>query len=482
MTAVLRPQSLTARLLAWLLLPLSVLAGFALFDTYREARQTANTVFDRVLAGSALAIAERVAVTRDGQLEVDVPYVALEMLTSAAEDRVFYRVEGPNGVFVTGYRQLPVPPLDPDLRDGGTFSPISNTPSFHDADFRGEPIRLAVLTGASSSGEQSIPYRLAIAETTTARRALARDILLRSAARQGMLIVIAGLAVLFGVRRALRPLARLEEAIARRTTDDLRPILHRTPREVERLVDAINGFMARLDGALSALKHFTGNASHQLRTPLAVIRTQIELARRSSNTDETRAALERADSAVLQSERTLAQLLLLARIDEATVDRAAPAAFDLVQMAQAVTADLEPKAARAGLDLGFDAPAQGEINVAGNRMLVEELLHNLIENAIAYAGEGRQATVRVRRTGGQACLEVEDNGPGIPEAKRAHALSRFARLNPQQAEGAGLGLSIVEEISALMSAKLDLLTGPDGGLLVRVSFPVGLDSSGPEAL
>ncbi|MBA5778830.1 sensor histidine kinase N-terminal domain-containing protein [Stappia sp. F7233] len=467
-----RLQSLTARLLAWLLVPLSVLAGLALLDTYREARQTANAVFDRVLAGSALAIAERVAVTRDGLLEVDVPYVALEMLTSASEDRVFYRVEGPNGLFVTGYRQLPVPPPDPDASAESALSAIANVPDFHDADFRGEPIRLAVLSGAASSGEQSIPYRLAIAETTTARRALARDILLRSAARQGLLIVIAAVAVLFGVRRALRPLARLEEAIARRSTDDLRPIHHRAPREVERLVDAINSFMARLETALNALKHFTGNASHQLRTPLAVIRTQIELARRSTDANGASDALERADTAVLQSERTLAQLLLLARIDEAAIDRAAPIAFDLVATAQAVTADLEPKAARAGLDLGFDAPGTGDVKIVGNRMLVEELLRNLIENAIAYAGHGRQATVRISRFQGRARLEVEDNGPGIAPEKRAAALGRFARLDPEGPQGAGLGLSIVEEIAALMSARLELLESRSGGLLVRVTFPV----------
>lgn len=458
-------RSLSARLLVWLLVPLSLLAGLALIDTYREARQTANAVFDRVLAGSALAIAERVAVTRDGALEVDVPYVALEMLTSAAEDRVFYRVEGPAGQFVTGYRQLPLPLLD-------DATEIASRTHFADASFRGDPIRIAILSGAASSGERSLAFRVAVAETTTARRALARDILLRSAARQGLLIAIAAAAVFFGVRRALRPLARLEEAIGRRSQDDLRPLRHTVPREVERLVEAINGFMARLETALSALKHFTGNASHQLRTPLAVIRTQIELARRAGDNAAVKCALDQADAAVTQSERTLAQLLLLARVDEASIDRARMTPFDLADAARAITADLEPKAARAGLDLGFEAEEGSHASINGDRMLFGELLRNLIENAIAYAGKGHSATVRVRQSGGRALLQVEDDGPGIAAERRNDALARFSRLMPQQAEGAGLGLAIVKEIADLMSANLELSASPSGGLSVGVSFPL----------
>lgn len=459
-----RPGSLTARLLLWLLLPLSLLAALGLIDTYREARQTANDVFDRVLAGSALAIAERVAVDPDGLLEVDVPYVALEMLTSAAEDRVFYRVEGPPGVFVTGYRQLPVP--EPHARTA-----IASEVEFSDEEFRGEPIRVALLNGAASSGERSLAFRVAVAETTTARQALARDILLRSAARQGLLILIAGAAVLFGVRRALRPLTRLEKAIDRRSEDDLSPIRQSVPQEVERLVGAINGFMRRLTAALDALKHFTGNASHQLRTPLAVIRTQIELARRAEDREGARKALDRADRAVLQSERTLSQLLLLARVDEASVDRDGGAAVDLQETARAVTEDLEPAAAKAGLDLGFEAEGDNGPFIHGNHMLLGELVRNLVENAIHHAGKGKSATVRVRANASRAILEVEDDGPGIARENRQKALARFEQLSGDTAGGAGLGLAIVTEIAGVMSGEVTLGDAPAGGLKVEVTFP-----------
>ncbi|WP_349358900.1 sensor histidine kinase [Stappia sp.] len=500
MSADLRParrpvlRSLTGRLLLWLLVPFSVLAALGLVDTYRDARETANAVLDRVLAGSALAIAERVVVNGDDEIEVDVPFVALEMLTSAAEDRVFYRVDGPPGTFVTGYRHLPMPDVPEGTR-------LARQPYFADAVYRGEPVRVVVLSGAASATDRSIGYRVAVAETTTARRALAEDILLRSALRQGLLIAIAATAVFFGVRRALRPLARLEEAVDRRTPDDLRPIRHAVPREVDRLVAAINGFMGRLSEALAALRRFTGNASHQIRTPLAIIRTQIELARRADDPETVRAALDVADAAVAQSERTLAQLLLLARIDEASADRLDAEAVDLADLARRVTARVEPRAARARLDLGFEAP-DGPVFVSGQPMLLRELLSNLLENAILHAGAGHAATVRVTRAGGTACLEVEDDGPGIPRDQRARALKRFARLAPRTVgdsagpssggtasegaghpagdlagTGAGLGLAIVDEIARLMGGRMALeasgsdARGRDVGLTVRIVFP-----------
>jgi two-component system, OmpR family, sensor histidine kinase TctE len=468
------PRSLSARLLVWLLAPLSLLAAYDLLDTYREARETVNTVLDRVLTGSALAIAERVAVGNDGAIEIDVPYVALEMLTSAAEDRVFYRVEGPPGTFVTGYRNLPVP-------EAGETAQVAHQPRFADAVFRGEPIRMVILSGAASSGNSSIAYRVAVAETTTARRDLARDVLLNSAARQVLLIAIAAVAVLLGIRRGLRPLARLEEALDRRSPDDLRPIRHSVPREVDRLVGAINGFMARLSDSLAALRRFTGNASHQIRTPLTIIRTQIELARRAEGRDAMLAALRTADLAVAQSERTLAQLLLLARVDEVSVDRPGGESVDLARLARRMAAEMEPVAARSGLDLGYEGPAAGTLGpaVRGNGMLIGEMLRNLIENAIAYAGPGHAATVRVEPRGGVAVLEVEDDGPGIRPADRSRAVKRFERLSSQgDADGAGLGLAIVAEIAALAGGRLELSEGGTGrGLRVRITLPTAPDQT-----
>ena len=451
--------SLRRRLLGWLLISTAIIGCIALADTYREAINTANIVSDRVLSGSALAIAERVVVSEDGSLEVDIPYVALEMLTSAAQDRVFYRVDGPNGQFLTGYQNLP---SVEKLR--------SDTPIYMDAVFRGEPIRVAAIQRFASTGINSVPFSVTVAETTIARSRLAQAIILRSALRLLLMIVGAAIIVWIAVTISLRPLYRLSEAIDQRSPNDLHPIRQSVPVEVENLVETVNSFMVRLQSALDALRHFTGNASHQLRTPLAIIRTQLALSARASTLQEAQAAARKGDASVAHAEHILTQLLRMANIDAAgSEEKQSLVDVDLVSLAQSVTADYVPMAADAGIDLGFEDVEAAK--VLAEPLLLGELLGNLISNAIAYAGRGSEVTVRVRRIEGVACLEVEDNGPGIPLEKRAMVRQRFARGDGNTAPGAGLGLAIVEEIAALFNAQLSLEDGVGGrGLKATVRF------------
>jgi two-component system, OmpR family, sensor histidine kinase TctE len=460
MTAALRgAYSLRRRLLAWLLVSTAAIGAIAMADTWHEAIDTANEVSDRVLAGSALAIAERVIVSEDGSLEVDIPYVALEMLTSAAQDRVFYRVDGPPGTFITGYQSLP----SIARREG-------QAAAFGDAIFRGEPIRVAALTRSASTGINSVPFTVTVAETTIARQQLTRAILLRSALRIVFMILGAAVIVWVAVTLSLRPLYRFSEALAERSPDDLAPITERVPSEVQGLVDTVNSFMVRLEGALDALRHFTGNAGHQLRTPLAIVRTHLALAGRSTDIGEIRRATERADEAVGGAEHILAQLLLMARIDSAGRS-SAMRDVDLVDLVRGVTADHVPSAAEAGIDLGFEGG--DELRAVVEPILIGELVKNLVSNALLYAGAGAEVTVRVRAQDGQALLEVEDNGPGIPPARRETVLRRFERGEPGERTGTGLGLPIVEDIARLHGASLVLSEGRGGrGLKVEIRFPV----------
>ncbi|KQM33455.1 histidine kinase [Rhizobium sp. Leaf68] len=451
--------SLRHRLLGWLLVSTAIIGCVALADTYREAINTANIVSDRVLSGSALAIAERVVVAENGTLEVDIPYVALEMLTSAAQDRVFYRVDGPNGQFLTGYQNLPsVNGLQGD------------SPRYMDGVFRGEPIRIAGLRRFASTGINSVPFTVTVAETTIARSRLARAIILRSALRLLLMILGAAAIVWVAVTISLRPLYRLSEAIDERSPDDLHPIRQSVPVEVENLVETVNSFMVRLQSALDALRHFTGNASHQLRTPLAIIRTQLALAARAQTLEEAKAAAKKGDASVAHAEHILAQLLRMANIDAAgSGEKQSLVAVDLVSLAQSVTADFVPSAADADIDLGFEEVEPA--TVEAEPLLLRELLGNLISNAIAYAGRGSEITVRVRKIDGRACLEVEDNGIGIPAEKRAVVRQRFARGEGNVAPGAGLGLAIVEEIATLFKAELVLEDGAGGqGLKASIRF------------
>ncbi|WP_350333631.1 sensor histidine kinase [Coralliovum pocilloporae] len=456
-----RRYSLRRRLLVFLLVPLSAIGVLAIYGAYQSAIDTANEVFDRVLSGSALAIAERVFVNDDAALDVDIPYVALEMLTSSAQDRVFYRVETADGALVTGYEGL-----------GEVLSGVTTDDRFSYADsvYRGAPIRLAVYHSASSTGERSISYRVMVAETTNARTALAQQLILRAALRQLMLIGAAAVLVWVAVTRSLRPLKRLEEAIDRRSPDDLRPIEHDVPEEVGGLVDRINDFMARLDQALNALRHFTGNVSHQLRTPMTILRTQIALASRSSDPEQIRAVLKDGDEAISDAERTLNQLLLMARVDEWSSTALLSETVNLNQLVREVGAAHAVACARAGFDLEF----QGEQDVmcSGDAVLLQELVGNLIDNAVKHAKGGSRIILAVDRTDDEARIRVEDNGAGIPEDRREAVLSRFQTTGRNGSGQHGLGLPIAVEITRLFGGKLCLFeTTPDGGLSVHIQLP-----------
>ncbi len=470
-----RGYSLRRRLILWLTLATTGLGIVALTDTWREAVATAQGLSDRVLEGSALAIAERVTVDEGGGLEVDIPFAALEMLASAAEDQVFYRVDAPEGQFQTGYEDLAlVPPGEEGI-------------GFADGFFGAVPIRSATLLRRASTGSDSVAFTVTVAESTLARSALARTILIRSALRILALMLCTIALVWIAVTLAFRPLDRLGAAIAERTPDDLRPIREAVPLEAAPLASAVNSFMARLDGAVAALRHFTGNASHQLRTPLATLRTQLALARRAGDRAQGEAALDKADQALVRAERVLAQLLALARVDAAATGLTL-VPVDVAALARDLAAEILPRADAGGIDLGYEGPDRAE--VLAEPVLAAELLRNLLDNAVAYAGRGAVVTARVGRGGGgDVVLEVEDNGPGLPrdrlEALRAGALpQRMVRHGgawpggvsqagaEQQAGGSGLGLAIVAEIAGLFGATCHFDTLPDGrGLKVSCRFP-----------
>lgn len=454
--------SLRRNLIIWLFAPLLLLSIGLLWESYFEARRHADRAFDRTLMGSALAIADRVVLGGDGALEVDVPYVALEMLTSAAGDRVFYQVRSADGRVSTGYEDLPQPDEAP--------SPGSE-PVFYHGSYKGSEIRAIAMPGAASNTQRSVGFLVVVAETTQGRQALARETMIRSALRLAAMILVAGLVLWFGVTRGLRPLERLGQAVGRRSPDDLRPVEHTVPREVEGLMQAINGLLGRLRDALGALRRFTGNAGHQLRTPLSIIRNNLALALRADSEDERLARIGEADRAVRDAERLVEQLMLLARIEESRAVEEGGETVDLNRLAEECARDRAGPALRAGLELAFE-PAPTAATVRGNAVLLRELLLNLIDNAVSYAAPGH-ATVRVASNDDRYMLEVEDNGPGIDPAARERALSRFTRLDRHSPEGAGLGLAISAEIANRFGGTMTLEPGDDDrGLRVRVCLPV----------
>jgi two-component system sensor histidine kinase TctE len=233
------------------------------------------------------------------------------------------------------------------------------------------------------------------------------------------------------------------------------------PSEVQPLVDTVNGFMVRLQSALDALRNFTGNASHQLRTPLAIIRTQLALSARATSLAEAQAAALKGDQAVAHAERILAQLLLMAKIDAATAKEALTASsIDLTAIAQEITGDLIPIAAAAGIDLGFEG--DGPETIRAEPLLIGEMLRNLIGNAIAYAGKGAEVTVRITQQRDAVRLEVEDNGPGIPPEKLDAVRSAFRAATRHGKRPAPVLACRSSRRSRLVQCRLTLEPGPDG--------------------
>lgn len=319
-----------------------------------------------------------------------------------------------------------------------------------------------------------------VGETIEPRQALAREILIGSLQQEGLLVVLALGIVWLGVARGLRPLNRLSAKVAARAEDDPVPLdTVGLPSEVTPLVDSINQYIGRTRLMQSSRRRFFNDAAHQLKTPLAVIQAESELALRDLDGVEENANgnrrqgvhLRRLNGAVQQAVRIVQQLLSLSRLDADSGYTVKHAAVPLHKVARSVTLDWSPVARSRGIDLGFEQ--ESRIDVMGQVDLLAELVGNLIDNAIRYSGDGAVITVRVATEGGQPLLQVIDNGPGVAVGEREAVFERFYRSEATQAvEGSGLGLSIVREIARVHGALIALTDADGGGLVVSVLFPV----------
>lgn len=454
--------SIRTRLLLWLLGPLIIIGLIALLDGYREARTTADEVSDRVLSGSALAIAERVFVNENGDLEVDIPYVALQMLNSSEDDRVFYKIEDGSGDFITGYRKLDVPELGSKSTDEISFS---------DGLFRDVEIRIATYRAAASSNTKSLGFTVAVAETTNARNVIAEDLLIRSAIRISALICAAAFLVWFAVTRALVPLLKLEAAVGRRSPDDIRPIEHKVPKEVFGLVVTINDLVARFADSINALKNFTSNASHQFRTPLAIIKTHLEIASREESPDAQKKAITDAQMAVGDAERLMSQMLLLARIDAASKREMESQICSLTSITKRVCEDTVLQLSNSktlDVDLGYSG--RDDVQVVGDKTLIQEVVRNLLDNALKHGGADLKIDVSVKQTENHSILEIFDSGPQF-EMPRFENTASMQFKNETKKNSNGFGLSIVKDILNLFDAELTHQISPDGqGKTIKVTF------------
>ena len=479
--------SLRSQLLSWLLIPLLLLVALDAFSVYRNALDVADLAYDRALLASTRALAERVSVV-DGKVVADVPYVALDSFETDTLGRIYYKVTGTNGEFVSGYEDLPA--LPPDVPRSEIYPALVR---FYHASYHNQPVRIAALYQPAYDDSMRGIALIQVGETMDARSDLTRKILFSTMWRQGLLVTVAALLVWFAVRFVLRPLMQLKAAVEARATTDLADFeVNQVHREVRPLVVAMNGYMGRLQALITGQRRFIADASHQLRTPLTVLKTQAELALREfdRNPNDPRAWQDLREIVASIAGTTDAtvhlanRLLTLARAEHGAAESGVEP-VSLTDITRQVGLEQARSAVKKQIDLAFDATDQLIVN--GNALLLHELISNLLDNAIHYTPVGGKIVLRLRRDGvasvaQRAILEVEDSGTGIPEEDRERVFSAFYRAPSAQQQnpgGAGLGLSIVRDIASMHQAQITLSVADDSkdqapGLKVALSFPLPL--------
>ncbi len=450
------------RRLAVLLALLLLLSGWS---AYWNGRAAADTAYDRTLLASARAIAEGLGTTSSGQLSANVPYVALDTFAYDLAGRIYYQVLDDQGELVSGYDDLPAPPVGTPRTDD--YPALA---WFFDGQYRGHGVRVVSLLQPLSEPDLQGVVEIRVAETQGAREAMARSLLTDTLWRLGLLAVAALVLVWLAVGAALRPLGKISEAVEERQPDDLRPLrLVSVQRELKPLVVAINHFTERLRGQFERQAQFIADASHELRTPLAALKARIELGLRQQDPMAWRETLEDASQNTDRLTHLANQLLSLARIENGAqaVAEGGAQRLDLSQLARELGLAMAALAHKRGVALALEA--EQPVWVLGEPTLLNELLSNLLDNALAHTPPGGNVVLRVLEPG---VLEVEDDGPGIPAQDREKVFARFYRRHAE-GMGAGLGLAIVGEICRAHRAGIHLDQGEFGGLRVRVEFPDG---------
>ncbi len=452
-------MSFAAKLLDWLLAPLLFLWFASVAITNFMAIDAVNEPYDQRLDETARALAQLVRVTEE-ELVFDLPREAGIFLRADRRDDLYFAIRRPWGDLIAGNPDLP--PLPGQLEIGQT--------SFHGGFLQGEEVRVATLAMAREGLAEDQPVIVQVAETLRKRHRLSADIHTQVILPQLFVLVGALLLVWYGLTYVISPLKRLKEAMDRRHHRDLTPLdLADIPQELRPLITSINELMARLAANFQAQQRFIADAAHQLRTPLAGLKSQTELLLRQEDPGAMKHALTQLATSVQRTSRLANQLLSLARA-ETTGRTVRHDAVDLNDLARKITAQWLPKAIDKGIDLGVDV-CTDPLVVTGDAVLLGEALNNLLDNALQYTPSRGQVTVRTRQGTGPVLI-VEDTGIGIPREERELVFQPFYRVMDSDPGGTGLGLPIVRSILDAHGARVLLHDPAEGrGTVFELHFP-----------
>ncbi len=450
-TTAVQPLSLRRQLLVGILLPVLVVVTLNTVSLYREAHRAANTAYDRTLLATAKSIGELLEFsgTRDApKLKATVPYSALEPFEADNRSRMFYKVSGFSGEMVSGFDDLPA--WRGSVPQQGIYAALVH---FYDDAYRGQPVRMAVLlqpvAGVAGQGMATIQ----VAETLELRDTLARQILVDTLWRQAALLGVIALVVVVVVQHATRPVRQLSQSLQARSENDLASLAtNRVPSELLPLVSATNQVMGRLAKLLEHQKRFVRDAAHQLRTPLAVLKTQVQSALRGDVPAEQ--ALCEIGDTIDRATQLANQMLALAKIEQLRQQDDAPVS-DFAAIVRAVALDLAPLMAQRQLDFSIvTEPAA----VRAHEWALRELTRNLLHNAIRHCPDSTPLTVTLATDAGRTVLTIADSGPGLRADLRERLFQPFVSGSGHgdAHSGSGLGLAICHEIVASLGGSIHL--------------------------
>ena len=461
-----KPQSLYAQLLLFLGLPLVLLWGLSALNRYFSSLQAATQAYDRTLLSSARTISERLQV-RNGKLEVNVPWVVLDNYELNMNDRLYYKVVDPSGKVISGFNDLPAMP--PSTSRTTLYPALA---WFYHSQFHGQAIRVARFLQPVNEGGISGMAEIYVAETLQSRRSLAHQLLFSSLITQGGLVLFTLVLAGWMLRRVLRPMRQLSGIMLRRKPGQLTPLPELLPWSETRLfIVAFNRYLERLRGLLSRQERFSADVSHQLKTPLTILKTQVSVALTSPDPKAWRESLEgisvTLDSTIQLTER----LLQLASLKHQEQGEQKFAVVDLHDIVQKSCFTRLVQARSKQIDLGYEG-VQSVVKVEGDAVLLAELCANLLDNALKYTPPFGSVTVSLQREGEAVIFNIEDSGPGIEDRLINQALQPFQRLeNSGNTPGAGIGLALVNDIARLHHSHLQLLRSENlSGLCARIRF------------
>ncbi|MFM1908079.1 MAG: hypothetical protein RLZZ591_1756 [Pseudomonadota bacterium] len=447
-------RSLFGEILDWMLTPLLLLWPISLVLTWLVAQGIAGKPFDRALEYDVGALAQLITV-QNNRAQFSLPLPARELLRADDTDTVYYQVLGNRGEFLSGERDLPLP------EDEGTEP---GAIKLREDEFHGSGIRVAYMwVPLGLPGGR--PALVQVAETLDKRSVLASEIIKGVMLPQFVILPIAVLLVWLALVQAIKPLNQLEERIRARKPDDMSPLdTDVVPLEVVPLVSSVNDLLMRLKDSITTQKRFLADAAHQLKTPLAGLRMQADLALRAeSSADDLKQSLRQIGRSSIRATHTVNQLLSLARA-ESRGNVLVREPCDLADLTMEVIRDSVPRAMDKGIDLGYEGAEPGAkgVMMQSNPTLLKELIRNLVDNAINYTPSSAEqpgiVTVRVLTDpfSGTLVLQVEDSGPGIAPSERELVFQPFYRVLGTEADGSGLGLPIVLEIARQHNASVEV--------------------------